>query len=69
MIYTSVKDGDIELYIMDLRSGKEKRITHTLGYDGGAWFSPDGKRSSGALPALKLKQLLKNTKTCWPKTW
>jgi TolB protein len=44
MIYTSVKDGDIELYIMDLASGKEKRITNTLGYDGGAWFSPDGKK-------------------------
>jgi Tol biopolymer transport system component len=29
---------------MDLQSGKEKRITHTLGYDGGAWFSPDGKK-------------------------
>lgn len=44
MIYTSVKDGDIELYIMDLKSGQEKRITNTLGYDGGAWFSPDGKK-------------------------
>ena len=44
MIYTSDKDGDLELYIMDLQSGKEKRITHTLGYDGGAWFSPDGKK-------------------------
>lgn len=44
MIYTSDKEGDLELYIMDLRSGKEKRITHTIGYDGGAWFSPDGKK-------------------------
>lgn len=44
MIYTSDKDGDIELYIMDLKTGKEKRVTHTLGYDGGAWFSPDGKK-------------------------
>ncbi len=44
MIYTSTKDGDIELYIMDLESGTEKRITHTLGYDGGAWFSPDGTK-------------------------
>lgn len=44
MIYTSVKDGDIELYIMDLKSGKEQRITNSLGYDGGAWFSPDGKK-------------------------
>ena len=44
MIYTSDKDGDIDLYIMDLKTGKEKRITNTLGYDGGAWFSPDGKK-------------------------
>ena len=44
MIYTSDKDGDLELYIMDLKSGKEKRITHTVGYDGGAWFSRDGKK-------------------------
>lgn len=44
MVYTSVKDGDLELYVMDLKSGKEKRITHTPGYDGGAWFSPDGKK-------------------------
>lgn len=44
MIYTSTKDGDIELYIMDLETGSEKRITQTLGYDGGAWFSPDGTK-------------------------
>lgn len=44
MIYTSDKDGDIDLYIMNLKTGKEKRITNTVGYDGGAWFSPDGKK-------------------------
>lgn len=44
MVYTSVKDGDLELYVMDLKTGKERRITHTAGYDGGAWFSPDGKK-------------------------
>lgn len=44
MIYTSTKDGDIELYIMDLQTGKEQRITNAPGYDGGAWFSPDGKK-------------------------
>jgi Tol biopolymer transport system component len=44
MIYCSDKDGDLELYIMDLKTGKEKRITNALGYDGGAWFSPDGKK-------------------------
>jgi TolB protein len=44
MIYTSDKDGDIDLYIMELGTGKEKRVTNILGYDGGAWFSPDGKK-------------------------
>jgi Tol biopolymer transport system component len=44
MIYTSTKDGDIELYIMDMETGKEQRITNELGYDGGAWFSPDGTK-------------------------
>jgi Tol biopolymer transport system component len=44
MVFTSVRDGDLELYIMDLKSYKVSRVTNTLGYDGGAWFSPDGKK-------------------------
>lgn len=44
MLYTSTKDGDLELYVMDLESGSEQRITNMLGYDGGAWFSPDGTK-------------------------
>jgi Tol biopolymer transport system component len=60
MIYTSDKDGDIELYIMNLKTGKEKRITHTPGYDGGAWFSPDGKkiiwRASRPKPGAELTE-------------
>jgi TolB protein len=44
MVFTSVRDGDLELYIMDLATLKVKRVTNHLGYDGGAWFSPDGKK-------------------------
>jgi len=41
IIFTSVRDGDIELYRMD-RDGKNvKRLTHTPGYDGGAFFNAD----------------------------
>ncbi|MGL6266402.1 MAG: TolB family protein [Chitinophagaceae bacterium] len=44
MLFTSTRDGDLDLYTMELKSGKTKRITNMLGYDGGAWFSPDGKK-------------------------
>jgi TolB protein len=44
MVFTSMRDGDLELYVMDLKTEKVSRITHELGYDGGAWFSPDGKK-------------------------
>jgi Tol biopolymer transport system component len=44
MVFTSMRDGDLELYVMDLKSGKTKRVTNMLGYDGGAWYSPNGKK-------------------------
>jgi Tol biopolymer transport system component len=44
MIFTSMRDGDLDLYCMNLQNGKTVRITKDLGYDGGAWFSPDGKK-------------------------
>ncbi len=44
MIYCSDKEGDLDLYVMNLKTGKEIKVTHELGYDGGAWFSPDGKK-------------------------
>lgn len=33
-----------ELYIMNADAAHQKRLTHTPGYDGGPFFSPDGKR-------------------------
>lgn len=44
MVFTSMRDGDLELYTMDLNGKNVKRITNALGYDGGAWFSPDGTK-------------------------
>jgi len=44
MLFTSTRDGDIDLYTMNLKTGQTTRITDQLGYDGGAWFSPDGKK-------------------------
>jgi TolB protein len=44
MLFTSMRDGDLDLYVMELASGKTTRITRELGYDGGAWFSRDGRQ-------------------------
>ena len=39
-----MRNGDLDLYTMDLDGKNVKQITNTLGYDGGAWFSPDGNK-------------------------
>ncbi len=40
MVFTSVRDGDLDLYLMD-EEGTARRLTNQTGYDGGAFFSPD----------------------------
>ena len=44
IIFTSLRNGDIDLYTMRADGTHVKRITKLLGYDGGAFFSRDGKR-------------------------
>jgi Tol biopolymer transport system component len=44
IIFTSFRDGDAEIYIMDADGKNPRRITRTPGYDGGPFFSPDGRR-------------------------
>src|SRR6266700_1773459 len=39
-----VRGGDLDIYTMDVDGKHVKRLTHTLGYDGGPFFSPDGKQ-------------------------
>jgi Tol biopolymer transport system component len=43
VVFTSSRDGDLELYIMNADGSNVRRITNDKGYDGGAFFSPDGK--------------------------
>ena len=44
IVWTSVKDGDLDLYAMNLDGTGIRRLTDDVGYDGGAFFSPDSKR-------------------------
>jgi len=41
MVFTSMRDGDLDLYEMDEASGKVKRLTNAPGYDGGAFYNGD----------------------------
>lgn len=41
IVFTSSKDGDLDLYVMDRDGQNVTRLTNTPGYDGGAFFSPD----------------------------
>lgn len=41
IVFTSVRDGDLELYRMDADGKNVKRLTFTPGYDGGAFFNRD----------------------------
>jgi Tol biopolymer transport system component len=42
IVFTSSRDGDLEIYTMHSDGSDVKRLTHTVGYDGGPFFSPDG---------------------------
>ncbi len=44
VVFTSVRDGDIELYSMEPDGSDVKRLTDRVGYDGGAFFSHDGSK-------------------------
>jgi Tol biopolymer transport system component len=44
IVFTSVRDGDLELYSMNVDGTGVRRLTHEIGYDGGAFFSPDSRR-------------------------
>ena len=40
-VFTSVRDGDLDLYVRSADGSEVTRITDAPGYDGGAFFSPD----------------------------
>jgi Tol biopolymer transport system component len=44
IVFTALRDGDLDLYLMDPDGKNVKRLTDQRGYDGGAFFSHDGKK-------------------------
>jgi len=43
IVFTSMRDGDLDLYTMDAHGKNVRRLTTEKGYDGGAFYSYDGK--------------------------
>lgn len=44
IVFTSMRDGDLDLYSMNPDGTDVARLTDRLGYDGGAFYSPDGSQ-------------------------
>jgi Tol biopolymer transport system component len=43
IVFTSMRDGDLDIYSMDLDGKNVKRLTAELGYDGGPFWSYDSQ--------------------------
>ncbi|HEV2884029.1 MAG TPA: hypothetical protein VGW36_04180 [Pyrinomonadaceae bacterium] len=44
LAFTSTRDGDLDIYVMDANGNNVRRLTSELGYDGGPFWSYDGKQ-------------------------
>ena len=44
VVFTSMRDGDLEIYTMRGDGSDVRRLTDKVGYDGGPFFSADGKK-------------------------
>jgi TolB protein len=43
IVFTSLREGDLDIYTMNRDGNDVKRLTHQKGYDGGPFFSADGQ--------------------------
>jgi TolB protein len=44
IVFTSTRNGDLDIFTMNADGSDVRQLTHELGYDGGAFFSDDGKK-------------------------
>jgi TolB protein len=44
IVFTSTRNGDIDIYTMNADGSHVRQLTHELGYDGGPFWSYDGKK-------------------------
>lgn len=60
ILFTSIRSGDMEIYVMDIDGSNVKRLTNMPGFDGGPFFNWDGTqivwRGSHPTDSMSLKQ-------------
>ena len=44
IVFTSMRNGDLDIFTMDADGSNVKQLTHELGYDGGPFWSYDGAK-------------------------
>jgi Tol biopolymer transport system component len=44
IVFTSLRGGDLDIYTMDKNGRNVRQLTHELGYDGGPFWSYDGRQ-------------------------
>ena len=44
IVFTSTRNGDLDLFSMKVDGSDVRQLTHEPGYDGGAFYSPDGAK-------------------------
>lgn len=60
IVFTSLRNGDPEIYTMNLDGSDQTRLTFEKGYDGGPFFSPDGSKIVFRASRPKTEQELKD---------
>lgn len=60
IVFTSLRDGDPEIYVMNLDGSNQTRLTFEKGYDGGPFFSPDGSKIVFRASRPKTKEQFKD---------
>ncbi|GDX41054.1 hypothetical protein LBMAG21_13460 [Armatimonadota bacterium] len=44
IVFCSDRGGDLDIWVMNINGSNAHQLTKRLGYEGGPWWSPDGKR-------------------------
>ena len=64
IVFTSVRDGDLDLYEMDEDGGNVQRLTSAPGYDGGAFYNADCTEIVWRAAALRGRGARPSTARC-----